>query len=285
MASGPAAPVRRRTKPYDRRFSCDYPDCHKAFTRAEHLSRHRQNHFPDRIYTCRECERKFVRADLLQRHTERHEKHQERARPQQPEMAMHSPAPSSASSAYVHHQPMFGSDSFTDTPYAMNDEFMTWLFNDHCKFGHLAAPELALNPGIYMLPEIGSLTLDPQSAPHIVSEHCRLEVIATLSALPDLMRNPYIALDWLQQYLDNYWMLFAPHYAIVHPGTSAPDAIQPVLLIAMLTIGAAYCHDPHPHALANTIQDKLRWIVFGVSVFAHSDNPSATTSSLQQSSG
>lgn len=59
-----------------KRFVCQFAGCGKAFTRGEHLSRHKLNHEPKEIFKCAEagCKRTFVRLDLLQRHTERHAK-------------------------------------------------------------------------------------------------------------------------------------------------------------------------------------------------------------------
>lgn len=64
------------------RFKCPHPDCDKSFTRQEHLSRHKLNHWPKEIFRCSfvfpntglACNRTFVRKDLLVRHEKRHSK-------------------------------------------------------------------------------------------------------------------------------------------------------------------------------------------------------------------
>lgn len=55
-------------------FKCDYKDCGKSFTRAEHLARHKLNHNPTVIYECpwEDCSKSFVRSDLRERHVKRH---------------------------------------------------------------------------------------------------------------------------------------------------------------------------------------------------------------------
>ncbi|KAG0149829.1 hypothetical protein CROQUDRAFT_104773 [Cronartium quercuum f. sp. fusiforme G11] len=80
----------------EKKFACDWAGCEKVFSRPDHLSRHRLNHEPEKIYSCERCPRTFVRgetvlkpigdpeslmvfgvgmlADLLTRHVERHEK-------------------------------------------------------------------------------------------------------------------------------------------------------------------------------------------------------------------
>ncbi|KAE8349180.1 hypothetical protein BDV28DRAFT_141743 [Aspergillus coremiiformis] len=55
--------------------ACEYPGCHKIFTRAEHRRRHELNHNPEASFRCTHlgCKKAFRRSDLLARHVERHE--------------------------------------------------------------------------------------------------------------------------------------------------------------------------------------------------------------------
>ncbi|CAI4813134.1 BCN_G0055320.mRNA.1.CDS.1 [Saccharomyces cerevisiae] len=65
------------------RFRCPHPECNKTFSRQEHLSRHKLNHWPKEIYVCSyvlpttnaPCNKTFVRKDLLIRHEKRHSKY------------------------------------------------------------------------------------------------------------------------------------------------------------------------------------------------------------------
>ena len=56
-------------------YLCQFPDCNKSFQRSEHLSRHKLNHNPKKIFSCSHigCDKTFVRHDLLLRHLKRHE--------------------------------------------------------------------------------------------------------------------------------------------------------------------------------------------------------------------
>lgn len=56
-------------------YICQFPDCGKVFQRSEHLSRHKLNHNPKKIFTCnyKNCGKTFVRHDLLVRHLKRHD--------------------------------------------------------------------------------------------------------------------------------------------------------------------------------------------------------------------
>ncbi|KAH3670863.1 hypothetical protein WICMUC_004777 [Wickerhamomyces mucosus] len=68
-------PKKKRKKRQTGVFQCDFPNCGKSFTRAEHLSRHKLNHNPTIIYKCpwENCNKSFVRSDLKDRHLKRHE--------------------------------------------------------------------------------------------------------------------------------------------------------------------------------------------------------------------
>ncbi|GAA6028170.1 hypothetical protein JCM8097_006895 [Rhodosporidiobolus ruineniae] len=69
------APKKKRRRTEDgKRYTCDHEGCGKAFSRPDHLSRHKLNHNPTQVYECKKCPKTFVRMDLLVRHTERHER-------------------------------------------------------------------------------------------------------------------------------------------------------------------------------------------------------------------
>ncbi|KAM0791367.1 hypothetical protein ACM66B_005832 [Microbotryomycetes sp. NB124-2] len=73
---GTRKPKRRRATNGEKKFVCDEPGCGKAFSRPDHLSRHKLNHNPVTTYRCSHagCPKTFVRLDLLVRHEERHER-------------------------------------------------------------------------------------------------------------------------------------------------------------------------------------------------------------------
>lgn len=57
-----------------RRFTCNFHNCLKKYTRQEHLNRHQLTHEKKQLHQCGYpgCERSFFRSDLLQRHRKRH---------------------------------------------------------------------------------------------------------------------------------------------------------------------------------------------------------------------
>lgn len=64
--SSPTTAPSPKSKAKDRKFGCNYPDCGKTFTRAEHLQRHELNHRPPPdTGTCKRCSAHFARPDLL----------------------------------------------------------------------------------------------------------------------------------------------------------------------------------------------------------------------------
>ncbi|CCC68534.1 hypothetical protein NCAS_0B04500 [Naumovozyma castellii] len=82
-----SAPVQKSAKlAVTERYICPHPDCNKSFTRQEHLSRHKLNHWPKEIFVCPfifpntniTCNKTFVRKDLLIRHQKRHTKSKNR---------------------------------------------------------------------------------------------------------------------------------------------------------------------------------------------------------------
>ncbi|TGJ78992.1 hypothetical protein E0Z10_g9772 [Xylaria hypoxylon] len=73
--SSPSAGYKRASrKGAPKKFSCDWPDCDKIYSRHEHLQRHQLNHEPKQIFKCDvpDCNQMFVRLDLLMRHKKRH---------------------------------------------------------------------------------------------------------------------------------------------------------------------------------------------------------------------
>lgn len=89
-SSGANRYKRASRKGATRRFACEFPGCHKIYSRAEHLQRHQLNRGfpslspiglatdsqdnPKEIFDCdvEGCDQKFVRLDLLLRHKKRH---------------------------------------------------------------------------------------------------------------------------------------------------------------------------------------------------------------------
>ncbi|KAL4800403.1 hypothetical protein BDV19DRAFT_352931 [Aspergillus venezuelensis] len=50
------------------KYTCDIPGCGAAYSRKEHLNRHKAQHLSQQSYQCPSCERSFKRNDTLRRH-------------------------------------------------------------------------------------------------------------------------------------------------------------------------------------------------------------------------
>ena len=66
--------TRSRRPVSSRSFTCTFPDYGKVYIRSEHLTRHKLNHRPRKIFLCSVsgCHKNFVRQDLTNRHEESH---------------------------------------------------------------------------------------------------------------------------------------------------------------------------------------------------------------------
>lgn len=76
-SSQPAGSQKRKRasrKNTPKRFRCEYEECTKIYSRAEHLQRHQLNHKPKQLFHCQTegCDQTFVRLDLCMRHQARH---------------------------------------------------------------------------------------------------------------------------------------------------------------------------------------------------------------------
>ncbi|KAI8346348.1 the first and second Zf-C2h2 domains from Krueppel-like factor 10, partial [Mortierella sp. GBAus27b] len=53
---------------------CNWPNCHKTFTRSAHLARHARSHGGEKPYACPHngCGKQFARSDVLKEHIRIH---------------------------------------------------------------------------------------------------------------------------------------------------------------------------------------------------------------------
>lgn len=152
-------------------------------------------------------------------------------------------------------------------------DLIEWLFHDDLELG---------NPGPGPSPERPSgfspmsflelmFAVSPEF-PHSntrknVDENIRLALIALV---PLLQYNPDFGVRQIERCLQVYWLIYHPQYPILHkPSFSNSDA-HPLLLLAMIMLGAGLspCTGTdelavfqHPKALADEIAGPLRWLI------------------------
>lgn len=66
--------MKRKSVSGGSQYNCDIAGCNKAFSRSDHLARHKLNHNPETFYICKweGCNKQFVRKDVKEKHENRH---------------------------------------------------------------------------------------------------------------------------------------------------------------------------------------------------------------------
>lgn len=92
-------------------------------------------------------------------------------------------------------------------------------------------------------------------------------ILASLHSLPpDLLESPFFHPPNLAMFYDLYFKNYHHHFPILHrPSLSITEA-PPLLLTAILTLGATLAPDPAFFYIGQRIHDALRWIIFAVSI-------------------
>ncbi|SCV02312.1 LAMI_0G17788g1_1 [Lachancea mirantina] len=89
--------------------------------------------------------------------------------------------------------------------------------------------------------------------------------------IPELERHPDFNISSLEWFLEVYWLLYHRQYPILHKPSFSTHEAQPLLLLSIITIGAAFAKKTttnqnvrlvDPDGLADLIADPLRWLIF-----------------------
>jgi hypothetical protein len=78
---------------------------------------------------------------------------------------------------------------------------------------------------------------------------------------------PLLSLESLQEYLELFFTRFNTAYPLIHLPTFAPDATEPLLLIAIILLGATYS-SKDAHQVAVCIHDVIRPCIFAHAGFS-----------------
>ena len=283
--------------PAEKRYACD--DCEKQFVRPEHLYRHRLNHRPKRIYNCSSCSKTFVRRDLLNRHEKRHEQGMPpQTAGRHPSIALSSaelvmeqtPGPvSTAPQSSIPHSVIQATpivsqptpethhlffDSSTDVQSVRED--LDWLFSNQLTdstpsdgffnaSSALPAP-LSLSPSssnsFQSGPEAGSVQNSEWS-------EVRAHVLSALDLIlsPAVLQSSFFEPESLNSFYNIYFANYNAHFPILHAPTFNPQEAPPLLMCALLTLGATLSPDDTHFQTAERIHDSLRWLIFSSEAF------------------
>ena len=151
-------------------------------------------------------------------------------------------------------------------------DLIEWLFHDDLEIGNPPGPSPERPSGFSPMSFLESMFAVSPEFPHSntrknVDENIRLVLV---SLIPLLQYNPEFGVRQIERCLQVYWLIYHPQYPILHkPSFSNYDA-HPLLLLAMIMLGAglstctgndelAIFH--HPKALADEIAGPLRWLI------------------------
>ncbi|KAL3477102.1 major facilitator superfamily domain-containing protein [Aspergillus californicus] len=121
----------------------------------------------------------------------------------------------------------------------------------------------------------GAPVIESSSVQPRISDDARRGILTLIAQSPPVdihgqplnLDSPLLALSALQNYSDLFFTRFNTTYPLIHTPTFNPDAIEPVFLAAILSMGATYC-SREAHQLAVGIHDALRNQLFCNSAFS-----------------
>ena len=205
--------------------------------------------------------------------------------------------------------PMFDHDGYTRSPNFLTDNFTAWLFNDQNMPGQNSNGNPNLDPSL-RLPFSGTMPtmppqtsmavtslLEPPTKQSILSDKKRRQIIDLIeSRFNETNHSPVakqkeqllagnrdqeghvLSLKSFQTYIGSYWYHFHDQMPILHQPTFSADKAQPLLLIAILAIGAVNLDRMHGEEVTNIGADLanfLAWHLRG-ELFMDKDFPPPT---------
>ncbi|KAL5340151.1 fungal-specific transcription factor domain-containing protein [Aspergillus crustosus] len=91
----------------------------------------------------------------------------------------------------------------------------------------------------------------------------RDKVLAALATLPaDVLSSSFFDGANLEWFMQSYWQNYNPHFSLLHKPTFSVQDAPPLLLVALLTLGATLSPDKEHYRVAEEIHESLRWLIF-----------------------
>ncbi|KAI1610456.1 fungal-specific transcription factor domain-containing protein [Exophiala viscosa] len=96
----------------------------------------------------------------------------------------------------------------------------------------------------------------------------QLRILDALRTLPqDLLEDQFFDPSNLKSFLDSYFSNYNAHFPILHQASFALQDTSPLLLVAILTLGATLSPDPLHYRASERIHESLRWLIFSSGSF------------------
>lgn len=204
-------------------------------------------------------------------------------RPQQPPQLQQSyappppvsQAPPTVSNANSHETHRLFFDPSTDVQGVRED--LEWLFNNQLENSH---PENYYNaPWTTHMPA----SLSPSSTNSFQSgqegnnvpqpnewNEVRAGVLSALDLIlpAPVLQSSFFEPESMQTFCNLYFNNYNGHFPILHQPTFSPASVPPLLMIAVLTLGATLSPDESHFQTAERIQDSLRFLIFNSEAFS-----------------
>ncbi|KAL2835859.1 fungal-specific transcription factor domain-containing protein [Aspergillus pseudoustus] len=91
----------------------------------------------------------------------------------------------------------------------------------------------------------------------------REKVLSALMTLPaDVLSSSFFDATSLEWFMQSYWQNYNPHFSLLHRPTFSVQDAPPLLLVALLTLGATLSPDKDHYRVAEKIHESLRWLIF-----------------------
>lgn len=109
----------------------------------------------------------------------------------------------------------------------------------------------------------------PTSQPNEWRE-VRAHVLSALDLIlpAPVLQSSFFEAESMQTFFNLYFANYNAHFPIIHYPTFNPQAAPPLLMVAILTLGATLSPDDSHFHTAERIHDSLRWLIFSSEAFS-----------------
>ncbi|CAG85667.2 DEHA2B16148p [Debaryomyces hansenii CBS767] len=274
------------------KFECDFPGCHKSFSRKDHLRRHHLNHDDNAVlHGCSYpgCKMEFKRYDVMIGHYERHFKKRKVLNKDQVAYGSESNLRQNQTSPAIERQDdisekdnVFMQAGFMDILFDLNElvpedrteQNPSKLNNIHKNtaqniiYSEFPSTLMFKNYPDAILLEIFNGDFETLSISQTSSSLLTSEMLKTLLHLvPNLVQFPDFNIPTFEYCLEVYWSVFHIQFPILHRASFNTSTAHPLLVVAMIMIGSVLSYSARdilkdPTGLSLTIGTDLRWLIF-----------------------